>query len=63
MTSFYCRSRRRGHRNRHHHQQYMLIMSVHVLIILTYIFACSSLNVNVTNIFCFVFFPTLLTSS
>ena len=42
----------------------MLIMSVTVSIILNYnIFARSSLNLNVTVIFCFVFSSTLLTSS
>ena len=41
MALFY----RRRHHHHHHHHQYMLIMSVPVLIILTYnIFACSSLN-------------------
>jgi hypothetical protein len=66
MALFYRRSRCRRHH--HHHQeqqqQYMLIMSVIVLIIITHnIFACSSLNLNVTIMICFVFSSTLLMSS
>jgi hypothetical protein len=61
MALFYRRSRRHRH---HHHHQYMLIMSVTVFITLMYnTFACSSLNLNVTFILCFVFSSTLHMSS